>query len=139
MGGEGQLAKGKGGGAAKCGGERGAAAKKGQKGERATTRVSLRDKINDATNDSYLASNGPQPFSQIHALKINLWQHFFGILHQPIKYRCLGAPKQGTVASQMDMVACSIFIWDIWWWYVCILIWHRWIWGRGCPRRHVRS
>jgi hypothetical protein len=58
----------------------GVAAKKGQKGERATTRVSLREKRNDATDDSDLASNAPQPFSHIHALKINLWQHFFGIL-----------------------------------------------------------
>jgi hypothetical protein len=63
-----------------CGGERGAA-KKGQNGERVTTRVSLREKRNDATDDSDLASNGPQPFSHIHAPKINLWQHFFGILH----------------------------------------------------------
>ena len=48
-------------------------AKKAQKGERATTRVSLREKRNDATDDSNLASNGPQPFSHIHAPKINLW------------------------------------------------------------------
>jgi hypothetical protein len=34
----------------------------GQKGERATTRVSLREKQNDATDDSDLASNDPQPF-----------------------------------------------------------------------------
>jgi hypothetical protein len=34
----------------------------GQKGERATTRVSLWEKRNDATDDSDLASNGPQPF-----------------------------------------------------------------------------
>jgi hypothetical protein len=61
-------------------GERGVAAKKGQKGERATTRVSLREKRNDAKDDSDLASNSPQPFSDIHAPKINLWQHFFGIL-----------------------------------------------------------
>jgi hypothetical protein len=31
----------------------------GQKGEKATTRVSLREKRNDATDDSDLASNGP--------------------------------------------------------------------------------
>jgi hypothetical protein len=43
----------------------------------------LRDKISDATDDSDLASNGPQPFSHIHAPKINLWQHFFGILQMP--------------------------------------------------------
>jgi hypothetical protein len=79
----GQPAKGKGGGATKSvGGERGAA-KKGQKGERANTRVSLREKRNDAIDDSDLASNSPQSFSQIHAPKINLWQHFFGILQAP--------------------------------------------------------
>jgi hypothetical protein len=50
----------------------GVAANKGEKGERATTRVSLREKRNDATDDSDLASNGPQPFSHIHALKVNL-------------------------------------------------------------------
>jgi hypothetical protein len=49
-------------GAAKCG-ERGVAAKKGERGG---TRVSLREKINDA----FL----------ILAPKINLWQHFFGVL-----------------------------------------------------------
>jgi hypothetical protein len=52
----------------------------GQKGKRATTRVSLQEKRNDATDDSDLASNDPQPFSPIHALKINLWSTFFEIL-----------------------------------------------------------
>jgi hypothetical protein len=56
---------------------KGVAAKKGEKGGRAATRVSLREKRNDASDDSDLASNGPQPFSHIHAPKINLWQHFF--------------------------------------------------------------
>jgi hypothetical protein len=32
------------------------------KGGKGTTRVSLREKQNDATDDSDLASNGPQPF-----------------------------------------------------------------------------
>jgi hypothetical protein len=74
--------RGKGEGRPSVGGKGGGvAAKKGQKGERATTWVSLREKRNDATDDSDLASNGPQPFSHIHASKINLWQHFFGILH----------------------------------------------------------
>jgi hypothetical protein len=41
----------------------------------------LREKRSDATDDSDLAANGPLPFSHIHTLKINLWQHFFGILH----------------------------------------------------------
>jgi hypothetical protein len=59
------------------------AAKKGQKWEKATTRVFLREKRNDATDDSDLASNDPQPFSHIHAPKINLWQHFLGILQVP--------------------------------------------------------
>jgi hypothetical protein len=66
----GRPAKGKGGGAAKCVGEKGGGGKKGQKGERVTTRVSLREKRNDATDDSDLASNGPHPFSHIHTPKI---------------------------------------------------------------------
>jgi hypothetical protein len=66
MEGEGRPSVGKGGG----GQERG-------KGGRAATRVSLREKRNYASDDSDLASNGPQPFSHIHAPKINLWQHFF--------------------------------------------------------------
>jgi hypothetical protein len=44
-----------------CGGE-GVGGQEGAKGEKATTRVSLREKQNDATDDSDLASNGPQPF-----------------------------------------------------------------------------
>jgi hypothetical protein len=66
MGEEGRPAKGKGEGRPSLGGK-GVAAKKGQKGEKATTSVSLREKRNDATDDSDLASNGPQPFSHIHA------------------------------------------------------------------------
>jgi hypothetical protein len=52
-----------------------------RKGKRGAPRVSLREKRNDASDDSDLSSNGTQPFSHIHAPKINLWQHFFGILH----------------------------------------------------------
>jgi hypothetical protein len=52
-----------------------------RKGKRGAPRVSLREKRNDASDDSDLASNGPQPFSHIHTPKINLLQHFFGILH----------------------------------------------------------
>jgi hypothetical protein len=52
----------------------------GKKGERATTRVSLWENRNDATNDSDLASNSHNPFSHIHAPKINLCQLVFGIL-----------------------------------------------------------
>jgi hypothetical protein len=75
------------------GGGEGVAAKSGQKGENATTRVSLREKRSDATNDSELASNGPQLFSHIHAPKINIWQHFFGILqgHLTSPNRCSGS------------------------------------------------
>jgi hypothetical protein len=54
---------------------RGGATKKGDGGW--PPRVSLREKRNDASDDSDLASNGPQPFSHIHAPKINFWQHFF--------------------------------------------------------------
>jgi hypothetical protein len=81
------------GGAAKCG-ERGVAAKKGETGGRAATRVSLREKRNDASDDSELASNGSQSFSHIHAPKINLWQHFLGILHLPplLRSMCLLIP-----------------------------------------------
>jgi hypothetical protein len=68
MGEEGRPAKGKGEGRPSLGGK-GVAAKKGQKGEKATTSVSLREKRNDATDDSDLASNGPQPFSHIHATR----------------------------------------------------------------------
>jgi hypothetical protein len=70
MGGEGRPAKGKGEGRPSVG-ERGVAAKKGKKGGRATTRVSLWEKRNDARDDSDLASNGPQPFSHIHTPKID--------------------------------------------------------------------
>jgi hypothetical protein len=58
----GRPAKGRGDGAASVCGERKGGDQDGQKGERATTRVSLREKRNDATDDSDLASNGPQPF-----------------------------------------------------------------------------
>jgi hypothetical protein len=61
MGGEDDQPKGKGG--------RGGQVWEGGKG--------WREKRSDATDDSDLASNGPQPFSHIHAPKINLWQHFF--------------------------------------------------------------
>jgi hypothetical protein len=53
---------------------------RGKRGKRPPLGFSLREKRSDATDDSDLASNGPQPFSHIHAPKINLWQHFFGIL-----------------------------------------------------------
>jgi hypothetical protein len=50
---------------------------RGKRGKRLPLGFSLREKRRDATYDSDLASNGPQPFSNIHAPKINLWQHFF--------------------------------------------------------------
>jgi hypothetical protein len=68
-------AKEKGGGSAKWG-EKGGRPKKGQMGERATTRVSLREKRNDAIDDSGLASNGPHPRTEDQPLAKN----FFGIL-----------------------------------------------------------
>jgi hypothetical protein len=80
-GGEGGQPRGKGEGRPSVWGGRQGAAKKGQKGERATTRVSLREKRNDTTDDFDLASNDPQPFSHSHTPKINLRQLFFGILH----------------------------------------------------------
>jgi hypothetical protein len=44
-----------------CGGEKGGRPRRA-KGERATTRVSLREKRNDTIDDSDSATNGPQPF-----------------------------------------------------------------------------
>jgi hypothetical protein len=72
IGGEGRPAKGK--------KRRGWQPRMGEKGGRVATRVSLREKRNDASDDSDLASNGPKSFSHIHAPKINLWQRFLGIL-----------------------------------------------------------
>jgi hypothetical protein len=46
-----------------CVGWRKGGGQEGQKGERVTTRVSLREKRNDTIDDSDLASNGPQPTS----------------------------------------------------------------------------
>jgi hypothetical protein len=72
--------KGRGEGVAKCvgGGERGG--QEGQKGERATIRVSLGEKRNDATDDSDLASNGPQPFFPHPRTEDQPLATFFGIL-----------------------------------------------------------
>jgi hypothetical protein len=75
MGGEGGQPRGEGKGRPSVGGRKGGD-QEGAKGEKATTRVSLWEKRNDATDDSDLACNGPQPFSHIHAPKINLWQLF---------------------------------------------------------------
>jgi hypothetical protein len=73
--------RGKEGGAAKCGrGGKGWRPSRGKRGKQPPLGFSFREKRSDTTDDSDLASNGPQPFSHIHAPKINLWQ-FFGILH----------------------------------------------------------
>jgi hypothetical protein len=62
MGGEGGQPRGEGKGRPSVWGKK-RGGQEGQKGERATTRVSLQEKRNDATDDSDLASNDPQPFS----------------------------------------------------------------------------
>jgi hypothetical protein len=79
---------------------------------------------------------GPVLGNRIEGISIGL------VLEVPtyqIKTDVWVAPKQGIVASRMDMVACPIFDLDIGRWYVHILIWHRWIWGWRRPCRHVRS
>jgi hypothetical protein len=50
---------------------------RGKRGKRPPLGFSLREKRSDATYDSDLASNGPRPFSYIHAPKINLLATFF--------------------------------------------------------------
>jgi hypothetical protein len=59
------------------GGGKGWRPSRGKRGKRPPLGFSFREKRSDTTDDSDLASNGPQPFSHIHAPKINLWQHFF--------------------------------------------------------------
>jgi hypothetical protein len=61
-------------------GRGGRGGQEGEKGERATTRVSLREKRNDATDDSELASNGPQPFFPHPRTEDQPLATFFGIL-----------------------------------------------------------
>jgi hypothetical protein len=68
------------------GGGKGWRPSRGKRGKGPPLGFSLREKRSDATDDSDLASNGPQPFSHIHAPKINLWQHFFGILQHPRRF-----------------------------------------------------
>jgi hypothetical protein len=81
MGGEGRPAKGKGEGRPSVG-DKGGGGQEGEKGGRATTRVSLREERNDATDDSDLASNGPQPFFPHPRTEDQpLATIFFGILH----------------------------------------------------------
>jgi hypothetical protein len=84
----GRPAKGRGEGAAKCVGERrGGGGQEGQKGERATTRVSLREKRNDATYDSDLASNSPPLFFPHPCTEDQPLATFFGILQIPFSSR----------------------------------------------------
>jgi hypothetical protein len=64
------------------GGERGGG-QEGQMGKRATARVSLREKRNDATDDSNLASNDPQPFFLHPRTEDQPLATFFGILQSP--------------------------------------------------------
>jgi hypothetical protein len=75
MGGEDGQPKGKGGRGGQVweGGGEGWRPSRGKRGKMPSLGFSLREKRSDATNDSDLASNGPQPFSYIHAPKINLW------------------------------------------------------------------
>jgi hypothetical protein len=60
-------------------GKTGVAAKKGQRGERATTRVSLWEKRNDATYDSNLASNNPHSRTEDQPLAT----YFLGYYRRP--------------------------------------------------------
>jgi hypothetical protein len=53
----------------------------GAKGGKGHTRVSFREKRNDATDDSDLASNGPQPFFPTSMHRRSTFGNFFGILH----------------------------------------------------------
>jgi hypothetical protein len=72
MGGDGGQPRGKGEGRPSMGG-RGGGGHEGAKGGKSHHQGFFAGERNDATNDSNLASNGPQPFSHIHAPKINLW------------------------------------------------------------------
>jgi hypothetical protein len=59
---------------------------------------------------------------------------------QPIEYRCLGCPPSGVLwHPKWIWWHAPHLIWGMWRWYVCILIWHRQIWGWRCLCRHVRS
>jgi hypothetical protein len=60
---------------------------RGKRGKRPPLGFSLREKRSDATYDSDLASNGPQPFSHIYAPKINLWQYFFWDITTPNQHQ----------------------------------------------------
>jgi hypothetical protein len=48
----------------------------------------------------------------------------------PVEYRCLGCPPSGVLwHPKWVWWHAPHLIWDIWWRYVCVWIWHRWIWG----------
>ena len=85
MGGEGGQPMGEGKGRPSVCGEKGGG-QEGQKGERATTRVSFREKRNDATDDSDLASNGPQPFFPHPRTEDQPLATFFGILQDEMNH-----------------------------------------------------
>jgi hypothetical protein len=85
MGGEGGQPRGEGKGRPCVWGEKEGGDQEGQKGERATTRVSLWEKRNDATDDSDLASNGPQPFFPHPRTEDLPLATFFGILQAQSK------------------------------------------------------
>jgi hypothetical protein len=82
MGGEGGQPRGEGKGRPSVwgGGGRGGGGQEGQIGERTTTRVSLREKRNDTTDDSDLASNDPQPFFPHPRTEDQPLATFFGTL-----------------------------------------------------------
>jgi hypothetical protein len=59
---------------------------------------------------------------------------------QSIEYRCLGCPPSGVLwHPKWVWWHAPHLIWDIWWRYVCVWIWHRWIWWWRCTCRYVRS
>jgi hypothetical protein len=79
-----------------CGGRKGGG-QEGQKGEKATTRVSLREKRNDATDDSDLASNDPQPFFPHPCTEDQPLATFF--LGYYTTYRLASSPEVGPGAT----------------------------------------
>jgi hypothetical protein len=87
MGGEGGQPRGEGKGRPSVWGREGGGRPRRVKGERATTRVSLREKRNDATDDSDLASNGPRLFFPHPRTKDQPLATFFGILQIPFSSR----------------------------------------------------
>jgi hypothetical protein len=59
---------------------------------------------------------------------------------QHVEYRCLGCPPSGVLwHPKWIWWHAPHLIWDIWWRYICVWIWHRWIRGWRCTCRYVRS